>query len=73
MVIDEYGERILVTWALCNKEDKNILIHFLNSLKLKVGNLSPKFIKYMSDCRTVVTMLLGLKHLRMRLNDCCAR
>ena len=35
MVIDEYGEGIPVAWALSNKEDKIVLIHFLNVLKLK--------------------------------------
>ena len=45
MVIDEYGEGIPVAWALSNKEDKIVLIHFL---KLKVGNLTPKIV--MSDC-----------------------
>ena len=50
-----------------NEEDKIVLIHFLNSLKLKFGNLTPKIIICLTVQSSTIIMLLGLKYLRVYL------
>ena len=47
LVIDEFGEGIPVAWAITNREDTAILVQYLQSLKQKVGTLSPEW--FMSD------------------------
>ena len=48
IIVDEYGEGVPIAWALSNREDKGVVVHFLKSVKTRVGNLSPTII--MSDC-----------------------
>ena len=48
IIVDEYGEGVPIAWALSNREDKGVLVHFMKSVKTRVGSLSPTII--MSDC-----------------------
>ena len=47
LVIDEYGEGIPVAWAITNREDTTILIHYMKAIKQKVNTLTPQW--FMSD------------------------
>ena len=48
IVVDEYGEGVPIAWALSNREDKSVIVHFLKSVQARVGDLSPNIV--MSDC-----------------------
>ena len=48
MVIDDYGEGILVAWAISNREDTTILVEYLKAVYANVGELKPEY--FMSDC-----------------------
>ena len=47
MVIDEHGEGIPVAWAISNHEDTSTLVHFLTTVKSRVGDIKPTL--FMSD------------------------
>ncbi len=46
-IIDEYGEGIPVGWMISNREDKMVIIEFLNAVKCRTGIIQAKWV--MSD------------------------